>query len=157
MGVAADAVSGPPGELDELQRAVDPLAGAVAVVRREQLEVAPAAQVRIEGRRLDEPGDAVKRVDGHRRVAAEHPHAPGGRPDQTEHHPQRGGLAGPVRAEVAIHVAGVNRQIDAGDRRQVAVALDEPPDLDRGRPAPGAHRLRAAASATDGVTEPSTV
>jgi transposase InsO family protein len=123
----------------------------------EQFEVLASIQIRVEGRGLDEAGDTLQRRDRQLRVRAEQPHAPRGRADQAEHHPQRRRLSRAVRAEVAVDVARVYVDVDPTDRREVAVALDESPYLDRGRPAPGAHRPRAAVSATDGATEPSTV
>ena len=60
------------------------------------------------------------------RVAAEQPGAARRWPDQAEQHPQRGGLAGAVRAQVAVDVAGLDGQVDAVDRGQVAVALHRP-------------------------------
>jgi hypothetical protein len=116
---------------------VDPVAGVAAVERGEQLEVAAPAQIRIERRRFDESGDAVERLDGLLRIAAEQPHGSGGRPDQPKHHPQAGRLAGPVGTEVSVHVACVDREVHAGDRFQLAVALDQSPDLDRRRSAGG--------------------
>ena len=167
--VAAHPVLGPVGQLDGLERLIDPLARAVAVERGQQLEVAPAVQVRIEGGRLDEAGDAVERVHRLERIAPEQPDAPLGGPDQPQHHPQARGLAGAVGPEVPVHVAGVDGQIDARHRGQLAVALDEAPDLDRRRTgaragvgrrgvghAQGASCL-AADSAAIGGTEPSTV
>jgi hypothetical protein len=47
-------------------------------------------------------------VPGHRGLA-------GGRFDQGGEHPQRGGLAGPVRAEEADDLAGFHVQVDAAD------------------------------------------
>ena len=127
---------------------------AVAVERRAQLEVAPAGQVRVEARRLDEARDAVERRHAGLRVAAEQPHAARGRADEAEHHPQRRRLAGAVGPEVAEDVAGQHGEVDAVDRDELAVALDEAADLDGGasvtRQSP-----RAAASAAVGGTEPS--
>ena len=95
--VAADAVLGPVGELDRVERRVDPRPRVAPVEGGQQLEVAPAVQVRVERRRLDESGDALERVDRQLRVAAEQPHAARGGPDQAEHHPQPRRLAGAVR------------------------------------------------------------
>ena len=112
-----------------------------------------AREIRVEARALDEARDAVERpraVD--ERVAAEELRVPSRRPDQPEHHPQRRRLAGAVRAEVAEDVAALDRQVDAVDRDDLAVALDEPACLDRRRVA---HlSARAAASAAAVGTEP---
>ena len=59
--VAADAVRWRL-ELDRLERCVDLVAGAVAVIGGQHLQVAPRAQVRIEGGRLDEPRHALQRA-----------------------------------------------------------------------------------------------
>ena len=157
--VAADAIPGAVGELDGVQGGVDPPARVAAVERGQQLQVAPPGQVRVERRRLDEAGHARERADGHLRVAPEQAHRSLRRPDQAEHHPQRGGLPGAVGPEVSVDVARVDGQIDAPDCGQVAVALDEPAHL-YGRRAVNRvdrHRARAAASAAAAGTEPSTV
>ena len=123
----------PVRQLDGRERLLDPIARVAAVERGQQLEVAPAVHVRIEGRRLDEPGDVVERLHRLERVAPEQPDRPLGGADQPEHHPQAGRLAGAVGPQVAVHVAGVDREIHAGNRGQLAVALDQSPYLDRGR------------------------
>ena len=152
MGITPDLVAGAIGQLDCVERLGDPLRRAVAVEGREQLEVAPAREVGVESRGLDETGHPVERVDALPGVVAEHTHAPLGRTDQAEHHPQRGRLTGPVRPEEAIHITDVDRDVDAGNGGQVAVALDQPPYLQRWR-----HRARAAASAAAEGTDPTTV
>ena len=50
-----------------------------------------------------------------------------GREDEPEDHPDRRGLARPVRAEEAVELTGMDRKIQAVDRGDVAVALGEPP------------------------------
>ena len=133
-------------------------ARAVAVERRAQLEVAPAGEVRVEARRLDEAGDAVERGHAGLRVAPEEPHAALAGTDEPQHHAQRGRLAGAVGAEVAEDVAREHGEVDAGDRDELAVALDEAADLDGGRVCVRhAHSPRAAASAAVGGTEPATM
>jgi len=155
--VAADPVLRAVAQLDGVEDLVDPARRAVAVQRRAELQVATARQVRVEARRLDEARDPVERRDAGLRVAAEQPDAAGGRPDEAEHHPQRGGLARAVRPEIAEDVARQDRQVDAADRHEVAVVLDEPADLDRRRVGHGVQSARAAASAAVGGTEPRTV
>ena len=99
--------------------------GVAAVERGHQLEVLAAAQVRVEARRLDEAGDAVERARaldaaGRGRTASR---AALVGPDQPEQHPQRRRLAGAVGPEVAVDVAGADRQVDVvdrGDRRRSA-------------------------------------
>ncbi len=173
MRVAADAVTLAAGQLHGLQRLIDPVARAPAVVGGEHLQVAPRVEVRIEGRRLDEAGDPLQRLHALDRVATEQAHRALGRPDQPQHHPQRRRLAGAVGAQIAVHVAGSDRQVDAPDGGQLAVALDQPAHLNRrrrgvdrsrrraaGRVIRGrAHRVkaRAAWSAAYGMTEPITV
>ena len=109
----------------------------------QQLEVAAAGQVRVEARRLDEAGDAVERRDAGLRVAAEQAHDARGGADQAEHHPQRRRLAGAVRAP------GSRRRRPAATVRStsstatmLAVALDEPADLDRRGVAHGSEAAR---------------
>jgi len=100
------------------------------------------------------PRDVIERVDALERVATEQPDRALGGTDQTEHHPQRGCLSGSVGAEVSVHVAGVDRDVHAGDGHEVPVALDQAADLERWG---SAHRARAASSAADGGTDPNTV
>ena len=80
------------------------------------------------------------------------------RPDQAEQDPEGGRLAGPVRAEEAVDVAGLDRQVDVIDRDDLSVPLDEPSRGNRGRHdvAQGVS-ARAAASASAWVTDPATV
>jgi hypothetical protein len=149
------------GEVDRVQRRVDPAARVAAVQRGHHLEVLAAAQVRVEARRLDEARDAVEGAGTlDVRVAPEQAHAAGVGADEAEQHAHRRRLPGAVRAEVAVDVAGPDGQVDAVDREHVAIALDEAPRRDgRGLavdPA-GAHSARAAASAAAGGTEPITV
>ncbi len=131
--VAADLVLGALAQADDLQHLVDPRRRPTAVERREQLEVAATIHVGVEGGRFDEAGDALESRDALLRVAPEEPDGPGRRPDQSEHHSQRGGLAGAVGAEVAEDVADLDRQVDLVDRDDLAVALDQAADLDRSR------------------------
>ena len=139
---------------------VDPAGGAVAVERGDELEVAPAAHVRIEARRLDEPGDAVERAHAvDQRVAPEQLDRALVGPDQPEQHPHRRRLARAVGPEVAVDVTAADRQVDVVDRGDPAVALDQAARLDRRRArvrrAPH-RRPRAAFSAATGGTEPAT-
>src|SRR5207253_10829016 len=98
-------------------------------------------QVWVQRRLLDEAGDTGEcrdRIGGG--VTAEETDRAGVPPDQTEQHAQRRRLAGPVRAEKRVDVAALDRQIDAIDRRQPAVAFDQTADLDRTRLARGGNR-----------------
>src|SRR5262249_23169558 len=151
--VAADAVLGTVAQFDDLENLVDARPRAVAVVVGEQLEVLAARQIGIEARALDEPGDALERlrpVD--ERIAPEQARVAGGRTDQAEQHPERGRLAGAVRPQIAEDIAALDGEIDAVDRDDLAVALDEPACRDPG----GVAHLspRAAASAAAGGSEP---
>ena len=132
--VAAHAVLGARGQLDGVERLADARGGAVAVERRDQLQVAAAGEVRVEARRLDEPRHAVQGArpldEG---VAPEQLRGARVGPDQPEQHPQRRRLPGPVRAQVAVDVARADGEVDVVDRRHVAIALDEPARLDRSR------------------------
>ena len=75
---------------------------------------------------LAEPG----RVFGHRR--SEDRDLPVGRPDEAEHEPDEGGLAGAVGPDEAGH-AGMDVEIDILERPDVPVVLVEAAGLDDGR------------------------
>ena len=49
---------------------------------------------------------------------------------QAQQHPHRGGLAGTVRAEKAIHIAGADLQVNAVHRSQLAISLGQRPSPD---------------------------
>src|SRR5207342_3241705 len=148
-------------QIDRVEHLADPQASVAAVVRREQLKVLASGQVRVELRGLDEPGDAFERPPAHAdRVATEEPGVARRRPDQAEEHPKRRRLAGPVRTQVAVDVTGVDREVDAVNRGEVAVPLDEAARLDR--PFRGGSRrhqpsARAAASAAAAGSDPTSV
>jgi hypothetical protein len=152
MRVALDLVVLARCEVDGLERVVDPRRRVATVERGDQLEVLATRHVRVEARRLDETGDAVQGARPlHEGVAPEQLRRALVGPDQAEQHAQRRGLPGPVRAEVAVDVAGPHGQVDVVDRRDVAVALDQPARFN------GIHRSpRAAFSAASGGTEPAT-
>ena len=125
--VAADLVLRAVAKLDDVEHLVDPAAGAASVVVGEQLQVPSSAHVGVEAGPLDEARDSFqgpRPVD--ERVAPEQLRRAGGGPDQPEQHPQRGRLAGPVGAEVAEDVAGLDGEVDVVDRDDLTVALDQP-------------------------------
>ena len=127
MRVAADAVLGAVAQLDDVEHLVDAAAGFASVVVGEQLQVPAAAHVGIEARPFDEARDAFqgpRTIDDW--IAPEQLRRAGGGPDQTEQHPQRGRLAGAVRAEVAEDVAGLDGEVDVVDRDDLTVGLHEP-------------------------------
>src|SRR5581483_11644389 len=128
--VRADPVGGPVEQADPVERLVQPPPGKAAVERREELEVLAPAQVGIEGWRLDEAGDVLERGGAGGGVAPEEPDAAAVTPDQPEHHPQRRRLARPVRPQVAVDVAGLDREVDTVDYRALPVALDESAHFD---------------------------
>ena len=79
------------------------------------------------------------------------PRRPGGRPSQTEQHPDRGRLPCPVRPQEPEHLTGVHRQVKIADRPPVPVPLAQPLDLDChlgvvARPASTATTLRKTSS-----------
>ena len=140
--VAADLVASPFGQVDQVEYLGDPRGRVAAVVGGQQLQVLAPTQVRVEARRLDEAGDAVERAGAFDEgVAAEQLHVALGWANQAERHTQRRRLAGPVRAEEAVDVAGLDVEVDVIDGQDVAVALDQPARYD-GRVA---HRSAAAA------------
>jgi hypothetical protein len=131
LRVAPDLVVAATGQLDDLQHLLDPFVVPAAVQGREQVEVPTPGQVGVERGRLDEAGHPVQRphaLGG--RVAAEQLDVARGRPDQAQHHPQRRGLAGAVRAEVAVHGAGRHVEVDPVDRHDVAELLAQTPQAD---------------------------
>ncbi len=151
--VAADAVLAAIAQLDDVEHLLDARARDATVEIAEQVQVAAAGQIRVEARALDETGHAVqstRSVD--QRVAAEETRLALGRPDQPEQHPQRGRLAGAVRAEVAEDVASIDRQVDVVDGDDVAVALDQSSRFERRRVAHPSDR--AADSAAEVGTDP---
>ena len=151
--VAGDLVSRAVAELDGLEHGVDPPPSTATVVCGQQLEVLASRQIRIEPRLLDEARDAVEppgTVD--ERLMPEQAHSTLVRPDQSEQHPQGCRLPGAVRAEISVDIAALHGQVDVVDRDDVAVALDEAARLDGRRH----HRPRAAASAVDLPTGPTT-
>ena len=157
--VAADAVAGAVGQVDRVERAVD-----ARRRRRRRRSAATSSrflrprQVRVEPRCLDEAGDAVERGGTElQRVPSEQPGAARGRADQPEQHPQRRRLAGAVRPEEPVDVAGRDHQVDVVDRAQLAVDLREAARLDRQGVRHHATRSRAAASMAAAGTDPSTV
>src|SRR5207342_125420 len=99
---------------------------------REVLEVLPAAEVLPERRLLDERADALeRRVGGTDRLAEELDLAVGGQ-DQPEGHADRRGLAGAVRSEEPVELAGLDGEIQAVDGGDIAVAFREASREDRG-------------------------
>ena len=108
--VAGDLAVGGVGEPDPLDQRVaagDPLLARKAVQRRLQPHVVAGGQVRIEGRFLERGADRRP----HRRafaddVVAGDPGAAAGRRQQRRQHVDRRRLAGAVRAEEAVDLAG---------------------------------------------------
>ena len=118
-------------ELDDREHLVDAPRRAVAVERREQLEVLARRQIGVEARRLDEAGDSLQGAGAvaHRVAAEQLDRSLAGR-DQAERHAQRRRLAGAVGPEEPVDVAGVDVQVDVVDGEHLVVALDEPPSPD---------------------------
>src|SRR5699024_2755296 len=72
-------------------------------------------------------------VDGvAHRVLPEHLGMAGGGPQQSEQDADRGGLAGAVRAEQAVHLTGGDGQVQPVQCADLAVVLDEVLDVDDG-------------------------
>ena len=152
--VAADAVLRTVAQLDQLQHLLDAGGRVGFVVVGEQPQVLAPGEIRVEARPLDEAGDAVERLRAvDQRIAAEQLRLTGGGPDQAEQHPQQRGLSGSVRAEQAEDVAGRDSEIDAVDRDDLTVCLDDPAGGD-GRRAARHLTARAAASAAAAGSEP---
>ena len=68
---------------------------------------------------------AVEGDDVAPRVPAEHLHVAGVRAQQAEQHPDRGGLAGAVRAEEAVHLTAFHLQVQAVEGGEPPVRLDQ--------------------------------
>ena len=81
------------------------------------------------------PGDVGHpAVRGHRvgpGVHAEQFGPAAGGPVDAEQQPDRGRLPGPVRAQVAVHLAGLDRQVEGIERQRFAVALGQALGPDR--------------------------
>jgi hypothetical protein len=122
-------------EVHEVQCLVDRApALALEVEVGQQLQVRPPGEVGVQPRLLDEAGDALAGGDRIvRRVAPEEADRARLRLDQAQQHAQRGGLAGAVGTQEAVHVADRHGQVDRIDHRTVTVVLGQPPDLDRRR------------------------
>ncbi len=121
--------------------------GAVAVERREQLEVLAARSVGVEARRLDEARDALERP----RAAAQRI-----APEQLDR-PSVGMIRPSAMRSVVVLPAPLGPrkpytsprahvQVDVVDRQDLVVALDQSPRPDRRGPARAARRLACAAS-----------
>ena len=99
----------------------------------DQAQVLAAGEVAVDRRVLaGEPDRAPHRV---RLVRRRRGRAPSARPpsggSSVVEHPDRGGLAGAVRAEQAEDRAGRHLEVDAGQRDDVAEPFDQPLDSDR--------------------------
>jgi hypothetical protein len=152
--------------VDGGEHLVDERLRAAAVIRGQQLEVLAAGQVRIELGRLDEPRHPLQGAPAEQhRVAAEQVGGAFGGPDQPEQHAQGCRLARAVRAQIPVHVAALDCEVDVVDGDQVPVALDEPAGRDRAVAARGLGRVgrhlepipRAAITAAAEGREPTTV
>jgi hypothetical protein len=73
----------------------------------------------------------VERGDPVRRVAPEERHPAAVSPDEPEQHAQCRRLAGAVRPQVAVDVAGLDRQVDVVDSVNRPVRLHETANLNR--------------------------
>ena len=124
------------GKLQQVEHLVDapsPVLRRDAVHERVKLEVLAAGQLLIERWILKYEPDALpdcgRVVDD---VDACHARDPGGRGKQRAQHRDRGRLAGTVRSEKSEDLARANLQVDARDRNEVAIFLDEALGLDHG-------------------------
>ena len=127
--VPAGPLAGRRRDADQLEHLVDP---AIRDPRggRHHSQVVAATAAGVEVRRLEGGPDLEQ---GGRDVVVGHAAdrgGAGGRPDQAEQHPQRGGLAGPVGAEEAGDASGLDREVEVLDGGEVAEALGEAVYLD---------------------------
>src|SRR5918911_1966105 len=117
-------------QIDELEELLESSVAIPAIERGEDVEVGPATEVPVEARRLDEPRHLVQRVDFPWDAGtSEQLDAAPVRPDQAEQHSHERRLAGAVRAEQPVHIAGRDGQIHAVDRNEVSVTLRQAPRL----------------------------
>jgi len=120
------------GDADHLQHLVDPLGvDAGGIGHHPQVVASGAAGMEVGGlkRRPDDPlrcPDLVVGEAADRRAAA-------GRADQTQQHPQGGGLSGAVRPEEAGDPAGLDREAEVVDGGQAAEVLGQVAHLDTRR------------------------
>src|SRR3984893_16546992 len=122
-------------------------------------QVLTAREPRIERRSLDERPDLRRHGEagGGHRLPQETERARGG-PDQPEQHPDRRGLARPVRPEEPVHTAARHGEIDLVHDRGVAETLREPGGLDREVVAHVVDAICVAADSSPfGVTAPATI
>ena len=118
--VRLDRPAADPAEADLVQHLVHPAGavGSAAAGRRvaagvEQHQVRPAGQVAVGAGPFDQRADPAEHPRGRTWASAGRAtrSARGGQ-HQAEQHPHRGGLAGAVRAEKAVDIAGADVQVD---------------------------------------------
>ncbi len=153
LAVLLHALVGRVRQADRVQDVVDPV-DARADIRppasraSERLEVATAREVGPERRLLDERAYALERsVAGGHAGTKDLDRSPG-RVDQAEGHPDRRGLARTVRAEEAVELAALDREIELVDGGQLAVPLAEADRPDRCRHGRASARACSVATST---------
>ena len=127
--VRGELVAAPVGEADDRQHFLHARVRHRAVAR-ERAQVVPAAEVGIEGGRLDEHAD-VDQCPRVARLGVEHPHGARGRADQTEQDAQRRGLAGAVGSEEAVDLAPAHGEVELVDGTVLAVPFGQSVCLDQ--------------------------
>src|SRR5207302_9561765 len=115
---------------------------------RERLEVAAAREVGPERRLLHERADPLERSVAGGHAGTEDLDRSPGRVDQAEGHPDRRGLARTVRAEEAVELAALDREIEPVDGSQLAVPLGEADRPDRCRHGRASARACSVAMST---------
>ncbi len=132
--VRADLAVAGRGEADAIEEPVDqflPPGAADPVQRRLQPQVLAAGQERVEGGLLQGGSDRRPHLRAFADdVVARNRGATRRRRQQGGEHVDGGRLAGPVRAEEAVDLAGGDPQVDSVDCEHVLELPDEPLDLD---------------------------
>ena len=125
--------------LEQLGRALARRLAAEVVEPADHLQVLEPGQVLVDGGVLAGEPDLRAQLGGvGDHVEPGDPRAAAGRRQQRGQDPDRGRLAGAVRAEQAEHGAGLDLQVDPAERLDVPVGLPQPLDLDRQLGASGA-------------------
>src|SRR5262249_23251681 len=123
-----------PGLLQRLVDVPSALRSAGAVQPREQRQVFPARQVRVEGRHFDEAGDPLGHDAGRLlERMAEQRHGSGVAPDQPEKYTHERGLPGAVRTEQAVQLTAAGDEVNRRERLAIAERLRDAARLQRNR------------------------
>jgi hypothetical protein len=96
--VRLEQITRPVGHRHDCEQLLDPMT-VDTTERRENLEIPPTAERRIERRPLDHRSDPIDIPDGIVDRVTENGRSARRRPNQAEQHAKRGGLAGTIRSD----------------------------------------------------------